>query len=265
MLRVADLLELLHAAGYGTHPPTRTSPNPTPPGAHDPPRPRPRDPRRRAPTTPPRPLRRPHRHVPAVLRACAPTRTTASTTPGRSAPRHPGRVRRRAVGVHRGMVRVLKPGGSLWVNLGDKYAQRQRDTGQRPMAATTPGRRAAGRIVGPPARSASPTGIPAKSLIGIPWRYAIRCIDELGLILRAEVIWSKPNGLPESVTDRVRRSPRTVVPLRRSSRATSPPSTRYGRRMPTSSAARAHRPKDQRQARGQPTNCQIPERSRRMP
>jgi len=45
-----------------------------------------------------------------------------------------------------------------------------------------------------------------KSLIGIPWRYAIRCIDDLGLILRAEVIWSKPNGLPESVTDRVRRS-----------------------------------------------------------
>lgn len=43
-------------------------------------------------------------------------------------------------------------------------------------------------------------------LVGIPWRYAIRCIDDLGLILRAEVIWSKPNGLPESVTDRVRRS-----------------------------------------------------------
>jgi hypothetical protein len=49
-------------------------------------------------------------------------------------------------------------------------------------------------------------GRPQKSLIGIPWRYALRCIDDLGLILRAEVIWSKPNGLPESVTDRVRRS-----------------------------------------------------------
>ena len=48
--------------------------------------------------------------------------------------------------------------------------------------------------------------IESKSLIGIPWRYAIRCIDDLGLILRAEVIWSKKNGLPESVTDRVRRS-----------------------------------------------------------
>ena len=50
------------------------------------------------------------------------------------------------------------------------------------------------------------SNVPTKSLIGIPWRYAIRCIDDLGLILRAEVIWSKPNGLPESVTDRVRRS-----------------------------------------------------------
>ena len=70
--------------------------------------------------------------------------------------------------VTRECVRVLKPSGSLWVNLGDKYAE--------------------------------------KSLIGLPWRYAIGCIDDLGLILRAEVVWSKPNSLPESVTDRVRRS-----------------------------------------------------------
>ena len=45
-----------------------------------------------------------------------------------------------------------------------------------------------------------------KSLMMLPQRYAIGCIDNLGLILRAEIIWSKPNGLPESVTDRVRRS-----------------------------------------------------------
>lgn len=81
----------------------------------------------------------------------------------------------------REMVRVLKPSGSIWVNLGDKYS-------------------GAGRGL---------ETAPAKSLIGIPWRYAIRCIDDLGLILRAEVIWSKPNGLPESVTDRVRRSHET--------------------------------------------------------
>jgi hypothetical protein len=55
-------------------------------------------------------------------------------------------------------------------------------------------------------RVASSGGIPTKSLMLIPERYRIRCVDELGLIARAVIVWSKPNGLPESVTDRVRRS-----------------------------------------------------------
>lgn len=99
------------------------------------------------------------------------------------------------------MVRVVKPSGSIFVNLGDKYsgAQAQNSSG------------VSNRNVGDSAafwRRTDPkrTGIPNKSLMGIPWRYALRCIDELGLILRAEIIWAKPNGLPESVTDRVRRS-----------------------------------------------------------
>jgi DNA modification methylase len=104
-------------------------------------------------------------------------------------------------------VRVLKPSGSLWVNLGDKYA----GGGMGPQGTT--GDLVADRGYGD--RSRQPTSaerkaamgtVRAKSLIGIPWRYALACIDDLGLILRAEVIWSKPNGLPESVTDRVRRS-----------------------------------------------------------
>lgn len=66
-------------------------------------------------------------------------------------------------------MRVLKPPGSLFVNLGDKYG-------------------------------------PDKSLLDLPWRYSIRCVDELGLIKRAEIVWSKPSAMPESVTDRVRRS-----------------------------------------------------------
>jgi site-specific DNA-methyltransferase (cytosine-N4-specific) len=48
-----------------------------------------------------------------------------------------------------------------------------------------------------------------KSLMGLPWRYALGCIDGKAgdpLILRAEIIWHKLNGLPESVTDRVRRN-----------------------------------------------------------
>jgi DNA modification methylase len=101
------------------------------------------------------------------------------------------------------MVRVLKPSGSLWVNLGDKYAERTgppRDGFWKGNQDHRTYRQA------PRPRRLKTQGIRPKSLIGLPWRYALACIDELGLILRAEVIWSKPNGLPESVTDRVRRS-----------------------------------------------------------
>ena len=104
--------------------------------------------------------------------------------------------------VTRECVRVLKPSGSLWVNLGDKYSATS-SPGPQSQKSTMNGRHKGVDDVLP--RRISP-GAPPKSLIGIPWRYALRCIDDLGLILRAEVIWSKPNGLPESVTDRVRRS-----------------------------------------------------------
>lgn len=101
--------------------------------------------------------------------------------------------------VTRECMRVLKPSGSLWVNLGDKYVADNRGSGtdvKRGGAKHAP-RGPLGFVTG---------GMRQKSLMGIPWRYALACIDDLGLILRAEVIWSKPNGLPESVTDRVRRS-----------------------------------------------------------
>lgn len=100
----------------------------------------------------------------------------------------------------REMVRVCKPEGSIWVNLGDKYAQDSKWGGASGIK----------NGVGVSAhRGRRLTGFRDKSLMGLPWRYAIRCIDDLGLILRAEVIWDKPNGLPESVTDRVRRSHET--------------------------------------------------------
>ena len=128
--------------------------------------------------------------------------------------------------------RVLKPSGSIWINLGDKYAgsgghnnagisrasqfplpldangnpegerrrrtQREVDMGDM--------RSAAARRNAPDRYNQDTGGLPAKCLMGLPWRYAIGCTDQLGLILRAEIIWSKPNGLPESVNDRVRRS-----------------------------------------------------------
>ncbi len=99
-------------------------------------------------------------------------------------------------------MRVLKPGGSIWVNLGDKYSRSGGvDRKERGSAVGDPGGRAAPRLA-----QVSPSGIPEKSLMLLPERYRIACVDELGLIARAVVIWSKPNALPESVTDRVRRS-----------------------------------------------------------
>lgn len=109
--------------------------------------------------------------------------------------------------VTRECVRVLKPSGSLWVNLGDKYAGSRMDgSNDNGSHGTLVTKHRAIPFGQRQASAADAGGIRPKSLIGIPWRYALACIDDLGLILRAEVIWSKPNGLPESVTDRVRRS-----------------------------------------------------------
>lgn len=59
----------------------------------------------------------------------------------------------------------------------------------------------------------TPRRVPQKSLMMLPERYAIGCIDRLGLILRAEIVWAKPSAMPESVTDRVRRSHEVIFHL----------------------------------------------------
>ena len=112
-------------------------------------------------------------------------------------------------------VRVLKPDGNLFVNLGDKYAQdseRSRNGHGGSLVGTNPLR------TGPSYTGRRDNGAPRKSLLGLPWRYATACCDQLGLILRAEIIWAKPNGLPESVTDRVRRAHEQVFPFTRQPR-----------------------------------------------
>src|SRR5262249_50706732 len=102
-------------------------------------------------------------------------------------------------------VRVLKPEGSLFVNLGDKYsgAQQQTHGNQSAESSAADWRRTDPKV----------SGIRAKSLLGLPWRYALASTDQLGLTLRAEIIWAKPNGLPESVQDRVRRAHEQVFHL----------------------------------------------------
>jgi site-specific DNA-methyltransferase (cytosine-N4-specific) len=115
----------------------------------------------------------------------------------------------------REMARVLKPSGSIFVNLGDKYASGGGLKAHSSLAEPSGQVRTASRRG---RRSPNTLGVPEKSLILLPERYRIAAVDELGLIARAVIVWSKPNGLPESVTDRVRRSHEDWVHLTKSRR-----------------------------------------------
>ena len=87
--------------------------------------------------------------------------------------------------------RVLADDGTLWLNLGDSYS-----SGARTSYADTG--KASGRI----GTTRQPSSLPGKNLLGIPWRVAFALQDD-GWILRNDIIWAKPNAMPESVTDRL--------------------------------------------------------------
>jgi DNA modification methylase len=89
--------------------------------------------------------------------------------------------------------RILKPTGTMWINLGDTYMNNSSycEAGRQGF-----GKDKIGML------NKKDDKILHKSLMLIPHRFAIRCIDEIGLILRNDIIWAKPNAMPESVTDR---------------------------------------------------------------
>jgi DNA modification methylase len=103
------------------------------------------------------------------------------------------------VAVFREVRRVLRDDGTLWVNLGDSYASGGRGGGGRYMAERGDGAwQGKGDATG--WRSA-PTGWKHKDLLGLPWRLAIALQDD-GWYLRQDIIWHKPNPMPESIKDR---------------------------------------------------------------
>jgi DNA modification methylase len=108
--------------------------------------------------------------------------------------------------------RVLRSDGVLFLNLGDGYANDGKWGG------STGGKHAVG-IHGAqgPARQKVTTGLPPKSLIGMPWRVAF-ALQDAGWVLRTEIVWEKPNAMPESVTDRPTRSHEYVFMFAKSPR-----------------------------------------------
>jgi DNA modification methylase len=118
------------------------------------------------------------------------------------------------VDVFREIRRVLRRDGTCFVNLGDSYASgevgRADAPNKAPGLAATQAARADRRIK-------QQTGLKPKDLVGIPWRVAF-ALQADGWYLRSDIVWSKPNPMPESVTDRPTKAHEYVFLLTRSPR-----------------------------------------------
>jgi len=92
--------------------------------------------------------------------------------------------------------RVLKSDGLFWLNIGDGYT-----SGNRKWRA--PDKKNPARAMN--VRPDTPVGLKPKDLLGVPWRLAL-ALQEDGWFLRSDIVWNKPNAMPESVRDRPNRS-----------------------------------------------------------
>ena len=100
------------------------------------------------------------------------------------------------VAVFREVRRVLKDDGTVWLNLGDTYSNNRGSGSSVKMGdkqKSNPGSHLG--------KKSCPIGLKEKDLVGIPWRVAF-ALQADGWYLRQDIIWSKPNPMPESVTDR---------------------------------------------------------------
>jgi DNA modification methylase len=123
------------------------------------------------------------------------------------------------VAVFAGVWRVLKDDGSLWLNLGDSYCSTDKwgggKSGNTGKHTVTDG----GDVASWAVRKRKPAidGVKPKDLLGIPWRVAF-ALQAAGWYLREDIIWAKPNCMPESVTDRCTRSHEYIFHLSKSPR-----------------------------------------------
>jgi DNA modification methylase len=125
------------------------------------------------------------------------------------------------VDVFREVRRVLRSDGTVWLNLGDSYSTHAAGKIANPMAKSTLAgvktqevANASSRAQGAYRKDAT---LPEKNLMGIPWRVAL-ALQADGWILRQDIIWSKPNPMPESVTDRCTKAHEYIFLLSKSAR-----------------------------------------------
>ena len=118
------------------------------------------------------------------------------------------------VAVFRAVRRVLRDDGTLWLNLGDSYTSGNRADRDPALVSSSSGltNRSNGLD-----RARTPVGLKPKDLVGIPWRVAF-ALQADGWYLRQDIIWHKPNPMPESVTDRCTKSHEYIFLLTKSAR-----------------------------------------------
>jgi DNA modification methylase len=105
--------------------------------------------------------------------------------------------------------RILKPSGTFWLNIGDSYAGSGRGKGD----VNRKGLQQKGRFIGDKFdKPYKLNGYKNKDLIGVPWILAF-ALRESGWYLRQEIIWHKPNPMPESVRDRCTKSHESIFLL----------------------------------------------------
>lgn len=114
------------------------------------------------------------------------------------------------VDVFREVRRVLADDGTLWLNLGDAYSMSTRGAGGSGKQDTNKGTHHSRRWRVAP-------GLKPKDLCGIPWR-VVFALQADGWWLRSDIIWAKPNPMPESVTDRPTKAHEYVFLLAKSAR-----------------------------------------------
>lgn len=123
--------------------------------------------------------------------------------------RTPNEFISKMVSVFEEVRRVLRKDGTCWVNMGDSYA----GTGDREPNIRDDGSlsyRAGGKGM-------KPRGFKNKDLMGMPWRLAF-ALQDAGWYLRQDIIWAKPNPMPESVNDRCTKSHEYIFLLSKSAR-----------------------------------------------